>query len=310
MKILKISRVILRAILFLLFVSSINKPGFSQSKESSKSDTIAQRAKLAKSPKYFMTSSGFASFTYRDFATSALFYRGPSIRISYGGLLINERIDRMWLIDLGGGIAFAQAPKSTYYQTYTSALFLKGELYYHLLYKVEKLSNSFCNVKLGGAGVYSTSVRYNQSLGNNGIGVDNLFNVMFAMKASKDISRKTAKAVSWLFFQKVLKPKKRVLCFQLNTGVLNFNYRPGYAFSYSGELNGTETNPVEWFFQDYKWSMNGWRLSTKLNYTVYLPNGNARQYAYIWDAASAPGRYRGVEMATHRLQLTILFNKK
>ena len=216
----------------------------------------------------------------------------------------------MWLIDFGGGIAFAKTPKSFYYQTYTQAFFLRGELYYHLLYDIKRLSSSFCSFKLGGAVVYSSSVRFNQSIGNNGIGVDNLVNLMVAVKLDRDISRKSQKAIDFLLFTKVMNPKKRDLSFQLNTGILNLNYRPGYTYSYSGEINGVETNPINWFFQNYRWSVNGWRLSSKFNYTLYLPNGNARQFSYVWDAISAPGRHSGFEMATHRLQITFLFNTK
>lgn len=310
MKTINTNRLLFRTVLFFIFVCFLDFHVFPQRQEELKHDSITKHEKPVKPPKYSLSSSGFASFTYRDFATSPLFYRGPSMRFSYGNLRIDERIDQMWFIDFGGGAAFAKIPKSSYLQSYTTAFFLRGELYFHLLYDIKRLSNSFCNVKFGGSGAYFANVRYNESLGNNGIGVDNIFNLMFAMKASKDISRKTEKTRNWLFIQKVLKPKKRTLCFQVNTGILNFNYRPGYAYSYSGELDGNNTHPVGWMFQDYKWSMNGWRLSTKLNFTSYLSNGNARQFAYVWDAVGAPGRHSGFEMATHRLQITILFNTK
>jgi hypothetical protein len=259
---------------------------------------------------YIVSSSALGTVLYRDFATSPLFYWGPSIRLSPGGLMLSQKVDMQWNIDFSAAAVIAKAPKSNFAQTITGALVLSGETYVHYLHNIDIQVNNRFRTKIGGAAMFTSNIRYNSSLGNNGIGVDNLANLMFAAKFTKDISRLKERVINLYFFKPTLKPVKRDLSFQINAGILNFNHRPGYAYTYEAEINGTETTPVKWLFHNYSWSMNGWRLHTRLNFTRYLPNGNARQWSYVWDAAHAPGKHEAFQMATHRIQYSLLFNFK
>jgi hypothetical protein len=259
---------------------------------------------------YIVTSNALGTLLIRDFATSPLFYVGPSIRLAPGGLMLSQKADMQWSIDLSAASVIAKAPKSNFAQTLTGALVLSGEVYAHYLHHIDIPVNSRFEAKIGGAAMFSSNIRYNSSLGNNGIGVDNLANLMFAAKFTKDISRKQERIINLYIFKPRLKPVKRDLSLQVNAGILNFNHRPGYAYTYESEINGTETTPVKWLFDNYSWSMNGWRLHTRLNLTRYLPNGNARQWSYVWDAAHAPEKHEAFQMATHRIQYSLFFNFK
>ncbi len=259
---------------------------------------------------YIVSSSALGTVLYRDFATSPLFYWGPSIRLSPGGLMQSQKVDMQWNIDIAAAVVLARAPKSTFSKTLTGALALSGELYFHYLRHITIQVNNRFKAKIGGATMVTSNVRYNSSLGNNGIGVDNMVNLMFAAKFTKDISRLQERVLNLYIFKPTLKPVKRELSLQINTGILNFNHRPGYAYTYEAEINGTETTPVNWLFDNYYWSMNGWRLHTRINFTRYHSNGNARQWSYVWDAVHAPGKHEAFQMATHRIQYSLLFNFK
>lgn len=259
---------------------------------------------------YTQLSLGLTSPIYRDFATSPLFYRGVGINLSTAWLKHSEAKERKFKMGLGLNAMSALFPESDFINLGGSVTLVNLNLYYQRLWKLESLSNSKNNVKVGGAVITSQNVRLNNSLYNNALGLENISNVMASGQLTRDISRKEPKQLNLFFFKPILKPVKRDFRFQLNAGMLNFNYRPGYAYSYDSEIIGMETNPLSWALSNYKWSMNGWRLNTQIEYIVYLPNGNARSWAYIWDAAHAPGKFEAFQMASHRIQYTLYFHNK
>lgn len=259
---------------------------------------------------YTQLSVGLVEPIYRDFATSPLFYNGLGINLNAASIKRSDFRDRVFDFGLGFNMMSAKVPKSDFIQSGASALFGHLGFYYHELWKIKALSNQNYNLKVGGSFITSQHVRFNQSLENNAVGLENLSNLMASAQITRDVSRRKTKKLNLFLFKPSLKPVKRDLRLLVNVGVLNFNFRPGYAYSYDSEIIGTETNPVQWAFSNYSWSLNGWRAQTHLEFTTYLPNGNARSIAYIWEAANAPGKHEAFQMASHRIQFAIQFHTK
>ncbi|PKR81068.1 hypothetical protein CW751_05650 [Brumimicrobium salinarum] len=259
---------------------------------------------------YTKFGSGLTLPTYRDFATSPLFYSGIGLHLSSAWLKKSEERERIFKIGMNISALTARISQSDLIQPSTLGFMGNFNLFYQQLWKIEYLSNQKNNTKVGGALQLTQNVRGNPALQNNAMGLENLSNLSAAAQWTRDISRVQEKQLNLWIWKPTLKPIKRDLRVLLNVGILNFNYRPGYAYSYDGELKGTETNPVEWAFENYKWSLNGWRLQTQIEYIKYLPNGNARSLSYVWQAAHAPGKFEDFQMASHRLQYTIYFHTK
>ncbi len=255
---------------------------------------------------YSQLSIDFTSPLYRDFATSPLFYRGLGINLNTAWLRRSDKRERIFKIELGFSALIPRVPKSNFIQSGGLAYFGNLTLYYHQLWKIEPLSNEKFNLKVGGALIITQNIRANPALENNAFGLENLSNLMATAQVTMDISRIAPK----VYKRFTLKPVNRELRLLVNVGVLNFNYRPGYAYSYDSEMNGTKTKPVAWAFSNYKLTLNGWRINTELEFIKYLPNGNARGWSYIWEAAHAKGRYEPFQMASHRIQYTLYFHSK
>jgi hypothetical protein len=290
-------------ILFLLLLFSTQ--AISQERDSSNYTVIVQPTNY-----YTLLSFGLTNPIYRDFATSPLFYNGIGIDLSSAWLKRSDKRERIFEMGLGISAQSARVPESNYIQPGGFAIYGKFDLFYQELWKLEVLSDAKNNTKVGGAIVSTQNIRGNPGLQNNAMGLENISNLMASAQWTRDISRTKEKQLNLWIWKPTLKPVKRDLRFLLNVGVLNFNYRPGYAYSYDSEINGSDTNPVEWAFSNYKWSLNGFRLKTQLEYIKYLPNGNARSWSYVWEAAHAPGKHEAFQMASHQIRYTIHFHTK
>ncbi len=259
---------------------------------------------------YTLLSFGLTNPIYRDFATSPLFYSGIGIELNASWLKTSDLRDRIFNLGFGISAQNARVPQSNFIQSGSFAGYGKFEIFYQELWKIDALSDNKNNTKIGGAILSTQNVRANPALQNNTMGLENISNLVASAQWTRDISRTKDKTLDLWLFKPTLKAAKRDLRFLLNVGVLNFNYRPGYAYAYDSEINGVETNPVEWSFANYKWSLNGWRLKTQLEYVKYLSNGNARSWSYVWEATTAPGKFEGFQMASHQLRYTIYFITK
>lgn len=259
---------------------------------------------------YTQLSVGLTSPLYRDFATSPLFYRGLGINLSTAWQKRSDKRERIFKAAFGFSALVPRVPESDFIQPGGMAFYGRVDLFYQQLWKLEALSNEKNNLKIGGAVNITQNIRANPALLNNTMGLENISNVMASAQWTLDISRTKPKTLNLWLFKPTLKPVKRELRFMANVGVLNFNFRPGYAYAYDSEMNGIETNPVSWAFSNYKFSMNGWRVQTQLEFIKYLPNGNARSWSYVWEAANAKGRHEPFQMASHRIQFTLYFNTK
>lgn len=259
---------------------------------------------------YTRLSTGITTPIYRDFATSPLFFSGIGLNLSTAWLKHSDSRERIFQLEMGGAVMSPNTPESDFIQTGGLSFFGQFNAFYQQLWKLEALSNTQNNIKVGGALVTTQNIRINGALVNNLLGLESIYNLMASAQITRDISRKKEKEINLLLFKPVLKPAKRDLRFLFNVGVLNVNHRPGYTYTYNSEMNGTETGPAAWTYYNYQWALNGWRLQTQLEYIKHLPNGNARSWSYVWRAAHVPGRHEAFQMASHQIQFTLFFNSK
>ncbi len=260
--------------------------------------------------KFFMSSIGANLTTFRDFATSPLFYTGPGISLGLGQLWLADDRETTWMTDLNLAATRSQPPESSYFPTNSRAWFANGRIYTHHLRRIEKFSIGQTQFMAGGAFVADFNGRLNEGLGNAAGGIEALVNLMAVAKLHRDVSRKEAKTLNFWLFKPTYKPAKRSLDFRLNVGMVNLNYRPGYAFLNDTELDGVSEPGLDWLLSDYAWKLNGWRLGTCLDYTVFKNAYHALRLSYQWDAVHAPGRFEAFQMAAHTLRFTLLFNTK
>jgi hypothetical protein len=258
-----------------------------------------------KKDRYILVISGWNRPLYRDFATSPLFYQGIGMSMGGGRLCRSPKRDNLFEIELNANMLSDNPPSSHYFQPTQDAYLITFNGYYHHVRVMNRFSSEKMKVRLGGGVQASQNIRINTGLGNAVAGLETLVNIMAVGSVARDISRTESRTFKFLFINKELKPVKRDLAFQLNAGVFNFNRRPGYTFVDFLEIDASD---LEWISPNYKWSMNGWRLGTRIEYTTYRPNGNAVKWAYIWDAVHAPGKYEAFQAASHKIQFTIMFN--
>lgn len=259
---------------------------------------------------YFSGSLTTGLVTYRDFATSPLFYSGPGIVISTSNYERSAQKEQTFDLRFGLFTAFDQAPESNVLNSSSFATLTSLYFYYHYLFGFQGISNNKWNFKAGPSAIITQNFRFNPSLFNNALGLENISNLMISGLVTRDFTRKKERRLNFYLFSVNLPERRRELRFAVNVGLLNFNYRPGYAYAYDAEIVGTETNPIEWALANYRWTMNGWRLQTRLEWVWYLYNGNAYSIYYDWDALHAPGRFEVFQMATHNIGFAYFFEFK
>lgn len=251
-------------------------------------------------PGFFRFGVGPGSITFRDFATSPLFYTGPGMTITLGRLRKDENIEAFF--EAATNIAM---PINSYNNTSNAAIYFGMDLSYYRLYRINRFSVGKLNTKVGGNILTSDVVRLNSSLGNNSLGFENIMNLAGSAKVTYDISRKVERTMKIWFLKKKLKVKKRDISYMLNVGILNTNFRPGYAYSYDA-YDGQNFN----WFADYRFSMNGMRIKWRLDYTKYIFNGNATQISIIHDLYTAPGKFEDFQFSQSSIMISWLFNNK
>ncbi|MCC5931370.1 MAG: hypothetical protein JJU28_19130 [Cyclobacteriaceae bacterium] len=277
----------------------------------SQNQVMADSIKVDELSNYYRQFSvGMNNPIYRDFATSPLFYNGLGTQLQMAWLKRSDLRERSFEMGLGLNGMSARIPESKFIQPKSDAFFGQLSAMYLRLWKLKSLSTEKSNIKLGGIVQSNQNFRLNLNLHNNGIGLEHLTNIMASGQITRDISRKEARQLNFWLFKPRLKEVKRDLRFQFNAGILNLNYRPGYTYIYKEEMVGLETQPLSWLLSSYKWSLNGWRFNTQLEYISYLPNGNARSWSYVWDATNAPGRHEKFQMASHQIRFTYYFLTK
>lgn len=259
-------------------------------------DFVPQKEKEVR-PTWIELSYGMSQTSYRDLATSPLFYSGILQSVGVGNIVSNQRR----YSDFGVRFAFGS----------TSAPFANSSVfafstYYSRLYQLPSLSSKRWNFKVGGMLNVTGNTRSNASLGNSGLGVELFGNLFASGQVEWDISRKETKHKKFLFIKFTMPQRQRTLAYRLNLGLVNTNFRNGY--SYLGQ-SSIVNDPVA--FDGYEFNFfSGFRASSSLSYTAYLRNRNGFRIGYLWDAYSTGGDRDRFVMAHHLIQFSFLFNTK
>lgn len=264
----------------------------------SQSDSLSLKERRKNRPTYIELGLGFGTTKMRDFATSPLFYTGPSSRVTLGRLKFDSlRESSIQFNYHGGGLSTGNGDDDS------QSSFHSFDIAYGQQYRIAKLSNSVWNVKLGGELNVVSNLRQNPELMNAAVGAEFVATIFGTAQIGRDVSRKIVKERKFLFMKYSLKPRKRYLSYTLKTGIANNNFRNGY--SYIGEFALLNDDNA---FKDYEWNaFSGFRIASSLDYTIYLESENAVRISYITDIYTAKGDFESLEVARYALKIALLF---
>lgn len=250
---------------------------------------------------YIGVAGGVSTATFRDFATSPLFYSGVSPVLSMS--LLKNRVSR----DTETEIVLSKGNFTNIYNgSIADSNVKRMDISYSELFRIIPLSTEGLNTQVGFLAHVTGNLRINESLLNNASGIEIVPTLYGAIKVSKDISRKKEKRGKLLFLRYRLSEKKQTLAFRANIGLINSCYRNGFAY-----INQTSVTNDPHFFEGYRFSLfSGFRMNTALDYTRYLKNRNAVRLSYVWDAYRTGGKYEKFEMASHNIKICLLFNTR
>lgn len=278
--------------------------GFSCIPISSFSQQVKNKATSKKTrkirPAYLDFSLGINSSSFRDHATSPIIYSGRPLSIS----VAHSDVDQTRESTLRLSYSFGQFTNTFNRHTASSQVRIAG-LRYLELFHIPRLSSEKIDFNIGGQFNSTVVFRDNESLLNNSEGLDILASLSASMKVTLDLSRLADEKKKFLFLTYTAKKRKRDLSIRFNVGMMNGAYRNGFAYLGQGAmLNNDE------FFESYELKpFSGFRLSSTLAYTVFLPNTNAIRFSYLWDVYSTGGD-ASFEMANHLFALSFLFALK
>ena len=249
-------------------------------------------------PSYIMISFGAGSSNFRDFATSPLVYQGGAVYMGVGRLKHNVKSNVEYAMYYTSGknkAEMANTPTVSHLNSFSS--------YYSRLYPVRKFYDSTWGLKAGGLVHATGNYRYNKSLRNNSVGFELIANIMASVQADRDVSRTKVKHKKFLFIKYTLNPRHKELSVRFNVGAVNTSYRDGYIYTrHASVLNQFK------IFDGYQFKVfSGARVSSFVDYTIYLKNNNAFRFSYVWDAYKTGGDLDKLEMASHILKFTLLF---
>ena len=235
-------------------------------------------------PAFLDISVGVQYATFRDFATSPLFYQGRPIYLALAHLDLDAKRESSFRSSYSFG-NFENERSVSKVQTFA--------INYLELFELRSWSSPEWNIKVGGQLNSTANIRNNEALGNNSDGFEVISTLFGSAKCTWNRNNQ---------------PKHPYgnLAFSLHLGVLNTAYRNGFIYTRQSPLLNqdeiTDGYEFQWF--------SGFRMCTALDYTLQLSNGNAVQLSYGWDAYHTSGNYAPLEMATHLLTFTLLFNLK
>ncbi|MEX1188428.1 MAG: hypothetical protein WED33_04165 [Bacteroidia bacterium] len=256
----------------------------------------------------FYSGFGYSNITFRDYATSPLFYDARAIAMQIGWPVVREKVRMEFGMDALAGVGSARVPQKSEFTVTNVASIFSGNLHFDYLRRMD-FSNFKGKVWLGASIQSRLNFRQNRTLGNNGTGLDGLFNLMASGRLEKDFSRNAGEGKAWLFFKRKSKVS-RVLSFQLNIGLLNLNYRPGYAYGGFSEFDGSNTSSLQFLLNDHTWSLNGLRIQSQIEWIINKKKKYSDRWVYSWELLTAPGKYEKFQMVVHNFTYSMLLFKK
>jgi hypothetical protein len=263
-----------------------------------------------KPTRYFISSYGSGNSIYRDFATSPLFYRGPLFSVQMAWQSNRLKSMRQWTFLTNFSPTSVQLADDQSYKTKAGGVFSSSSIGYNYMRPLSQLTRGKFSFAAGGMWLNTFNFRLNQALGNNAVGIEFFSNIMASGSVKYDVSHdKSGRRYILKYLYYTRKPRNQHFSLQFNAGLLNWNYRPGYAYKELPELDGSKTNPLTLVLSGFDWKLNGYRFGSELSFTRFKQNGNAVKWSYCWDVLHAPGRFEPFQMAMHRFQLSLLFNR-
>ena len=238
-------------------------------------------------PAYIDITVGIQFSTFRDFATSPLFYDGTPIFVSLSHIDMDANRESGFRLSYAFGSFESEVEHNVAMSKVRTVA-----INYVELFELHRYSNSKFNLKLGGQVNAIANIRDNESFGNNSDGFEVIANLFGSIKGTLDISRDQGR------------PKKN-LAFGLHIGLINTSYRNGFIYTRQSPLLNQDNINDGYAFQFFK----GYRINSSLDYSFWLKNGNAVQLSYWWDIYKTGGADT-YEMAAHLLKLSLLFNLK
>ena len=210
---------------------------------------------------------GLGSVSFRDFATSPLIYSGTAIGFKSSKTKISRDKESKFGVDVLLGLALSSVAKET-----SVGIIINFDINYSQLYTIEALSTRGWETKVGGALSVLFVNRLNNDLRNNALGFEFFPTLFGSIKTSKDFTRH-------LPLRKKKGSRHQSISFQLDVGLLNTNFRNGYAYTtHSPFYNGTN------IFENHQFNIfSGLRIRSAVDYILYArTTKNAIKISYNW----------------------------
>lgn len=242
--------------------------------------------------------AGIGSSNFRDFATSPLMYKGLS------GYLALSHLKEDFGKEVEMGISSSIGVYNSNFNDHiASSIALTFSAFYSRLYQINSLSSGRWNFKAGGMINTTGNLRFNEALMNNGLGFELIPTLFGSAKITMDIGRSLAKDKKLFFIKYRAKPVDRNLSLRINPGLLNTTFRNNFIYLQHSTAIDRKV------FEDYQYRLfSGLRISSAVDYTVFLKNKNAYKLSYLWDAYRTGGNLDKYEMAQHVIKITLLYN--
>ncbi|WP_162555760.1 hypothetical protein [Reichenbachiella versicolor] len=270
-----------------------------QAQEIPEETSLSKKEIRRQIPSYINLQFGLGVSYFRDFATSPLFYSGLTSHTAVSRYKENQDLFKNY------GFSFSSGAYYNVYNDHEAVSLVRSmSLYYEYLRSINRwLPSSNIDWKVGGTINVTSNLRINESLLNNGVGFEMIPTLFASFRGTKDISRKKEVEKKIWFLKIKKRPKTRSLTGQFNIGLVNSQYRNGFAYAdQSALLNDPK------IFGGYEFKVfSGIRAMGSFQYTRYLKNHNAIRYSYTWEAYRTGDR-DPLEMVHHVLKMTLLFN--
>ena len=243
---------------------------------------------------------GAGTTTYRDFATSPLFYSGWMGHYHMDHWVRKTTSEQLFAARFSGGQT-AQSFNGVFNQATVFTL----QTHYTFLYPLQFISNPRQRFLVGLMVESHGHLRLNPSLLNNQTGFEVLTNLSGSLAWRRDISRQKAYQLRIKGKGITLQPRRKEILWDLHGGFLNSALRNGFAYIYDDPAI-----EISSLYPSYRWFWGGMRLQSRLTYQWFKSNGNGYGLSYIWTAATTGGPYETYQFAAHQFSFFLLFQHK
>ncbi len=238
----------------------------------------------------FLNVSGAVSYSkFRDFGVSPLIYSGAL----YGGMgeLAFDR--RKWDVAIGGGGLVGTISEKSLFTTQATAyaIYYNAQGLYRFWQKDDQQFDLKGGLQLNGW----VNIRETPSFNNASVAVEALNTVSGAVKFNWRIAKEQkGRKLLWIF---PTKPGLRLmkLSSQLSVPLVNTAWRPKYA--YIDDFTNGKSN----FLERNDFTIGGYRLQWRTDFSYYLFNGNIFKISYQWDTQRLGNTFNRLEIGHHIL---------